>query len=302
MSLLQVYAPPAPPNAQAGTDKQLIGLWIRSKNSPKTRREYQREIDRFVWWALEHGHAASLQHTKLSHLQDYQAHLSTSGLAPNSQRRALNAIKSLFSFARKLGYLQFDVASAITLPRVRNTLATRILSEADVIKMIVLEPRSRNQLLLRLLYASAARVSEAVTLRWRDVQPHGESGVVILTGKGEKTRVVMLSAKIWRDLQTIRASDEDFVFPSKIKGNKRKGTHLTPSQVFRIVAQAAKRAGLTAKVSPHWMRHAHASHALANGANIKLVQETLGHESLAVTSAYTHARPDESSGLYLKIE
>lgn len=298
MNDLIIYQPPPVP-MQAETDSQLIELWLRSHRSKKTRTEYRRDILSLSGFADIRG-VNSLALIKLAHLQEYAESLVHK--SPNTQRRMLASVKSLFSFARKIGYLQFDVAAAVKLPKPKNTLAMRILSEADVMKMILLEPKPRNQLLIRLLYASAARISEAVSLRWRDLQPQNESGVVILYGKGEKTRVVALPSKIYADLQAIRANDDEFVFPSKIRGAIRKGTHLTPAQAFRIVAAAAKRAGITAKVSPHWMRHAHASHALQNGANIKLVQETLGHASLAVTSGYTHARPDQSSALYLKID
>lgn len=298
MNGLIIYQPPPMP-MQAESDSQLIELWLRSHRSKKTQTEYKRDLAVFAQFFIFRADY-SLRSVRLIDLQDYAESLALR--SPNTQRRMLASVKSLFSFARKIGYLQFDVAAAIKLPKPKNTLAQRILSEADVMKMILLEPKARNQLLIRLLYASAARISEAVSLRWRDLQPQGESGVVILYGKGEKTRVVALPAKIYTDLQVIRAGDDDFVFPSKIRGAIRKGTHLTPAQAFRIVAAAAKRAGITAKVSPHWMRHAHASHALQNGANIKLVQETLGHASLAVTSGYTHARPDQSSALFLKVE
>ncbi|MCB0113993.1 MAG: tyrosine-type recombinase/integrase [Caldilineaceae bacterium] len=89
--------------------------------------------------------------------------------------------------------------------------------------------------------------------------------------------------------------DDEAVFRSQ------KGGALVPSQVWRIVRAAAKRAGISGHVSPHWFRHSHASHALERGASVALVRDTLGHSSLAVTSMYTHARPTESSALHLAI-
>ncbi|MBI2843138.1 MAG: tyrosine-type recombinase/integrase, partial [Armatimonadetes bacterium] len=131
-----------------------------------------------------------------------------------------------------------------------------------------------------------------------DTQERKDGGQVTLYGKGGKTRAVLLSASTWQALQSIRhkADSEAPVFPSR----KGKG-HLHPSQVMRIVRAAARRAGIAANVSPHWLRHAHASHALDRGCPIHLVQATLGHASVATTGKYIHARPDDSSARYLGI-
>ena len=122
-------------------------------------------------------------------------------------------------------------------------------------------------------------------------------GQISVFGKGRKTRVVRLPASVWRDLLELRdnALDDEPIFRSRKRG------HLTPMQVLRIVKAAAKRAKLPAGVSPHWMRHAHASHALERGATVALVQQTLGHASVATTGRYLHARPSESSSRYLPL-
>jgi len=123
---------------------------------------------------------------------------------------------------------------------------------------------------------------------------------VTVFGKGGKTRTVLLPADVWRDLVSLRgnASLEDPVFRS------RRGRHLDPSAVFRIVRRAAERAELEggANVSPHWLRHAHGSHAIDRGASLPEVQSTLGHGNIATTSGYRHARPNTSSGLHLDPE
>jgi len=215
-----------------------------------------------------------------------------------SRGRVLSTVKSLVGFAHRLGYVQFDVGRALRLPAKKNTLAERILSEADVLRMIHLEPNRRNSVLLLLLYASAARVSELCGLSWRDAHGNGDgTGQITLFGKGGKTRVVFLQATVWGALAALphdTAADSP-IFIS------RKGGHLLPRQVERIVRAAAKRAGITALVSPHWMRHAHASHSLDRGASIHLVQTTLGHASIAITGMYLHVRPKESSGRYLPV-
>ena len=127
----------------------------------------------------------------------------------------------------------------------------------------------------------------------------GETGQVSVYGKGGKTRTILLSASTWQALQIYKGEKnlpDTPVFPSR----KKKG-HLDPSQVLRIVRAAAKRAEIDLNVSPHWLRYAHASHALDRGAPIHLVQQTLGHESVATTRRYLHARPPDSSARYLGV-
>ena len=149
-----------------------------------------------------------------------------------------------------------------------------------------------------LLYASGGRVSEVCNLCWRDVQANGDGAQVTLFGKGGKTRAIQLPASIAGLLAALRgeATEEDPVFRSR-KG----GQALQPVAVLRVVRLAAHRAGIDLRVSPHWLRHAHASHALDRGAPIHLVQATLGHASITTTGRYLHARPKDSSSRFLAV-
>jgi site-specific recombinase XerD len=150
-----------------------------------------------------------------------------------------------------------------------------------------------------LTYAGGLRVSELVALRWRDLQPRGDSGQLAVFGKGGKTRYVLLPASVWADLQALGTGDD--TTPDVPVFRSRKGSHLTARQTQRLVDAAAKRAALRAGVSPHWLRHAHATHALERGAPIHIVQATLGHASVATTGRYLHARPTDSSACYLAV-
>ena len=107
----------------------------------------------------------------------------------------------------------------------------------------------------------------------------------------------------WRELKGLRgeAADDEPVFVSRQRSKHDGQNALKPSQVYNIVRQAARRAGVKKSVSPHWLRHAHASHALNRGAPISLVQATLGHSNLAITGRYTHAQPEASSAQYLPL-
>jgi integrase/recombinase XerD len=219
-------------------------------------------------------------------------------LAPVSWYRCLSSVKSLLAFGHRVGYLPFDVGRVLRLPPVRNNLAERILSEADLHRMLSLEPDERNRGLLFLIYASGVRRGEVGGLRWRNLQASGEGGQITVFGKGGKTRSIQLPDSVRKQLLKLRgeAGGDDPVFPSR-----KQGEPLTASAIWRIVKKAAQRAALEMPVSPHWLRHAHASHALDRGAPIHLVQATLGHASITTTGRYLHARPKESSSKFLPL-
>jgi integrase/recombinase XerD len=283
---------------QAASDAQLLALWLFGR-SPHTQRAYRREATRF----LAHPTLAGKPLGQVT-LGDVQAFATALGdpaapLGLPSQARALAAIKSLLAFGHRLGYLSFDVGGALRLPKLKNALAERILSEVDVHRLLALEPDPRNRTQLRLTHAGGLRVSELVALRWRDLQPRGDSGQLAVFGKGGKTRYVLLPASVWADLQALGAAGN--TAPDAPVFRSRKGGHLTARQAQRLVDAAARRAGLRAGVSPHWLRHAHATHALERGAPIHIVQATLGHASVATTGRYLHARPTDSSARYLAV-
>lgn len=276
---------------QADNDAQLIELWLHGR-SHHTQRAYLSDAKR-VFESIP----KPLHQITLGDLQRFADELASSVLEPTSVHRTLSAVKSLFAFGHRLGYLPFDVARPLMLPGLRDQLAERFLDEGEVHRMMALEPVPRNRAILLTLYAGGFRVSELCGLRWRDLQNRNHAGQVTVFGKGSKTRTVLMPDSVWHALMSLRneAGENDPVFVSRRRG------HLDPSQVWRIVRKAAERAGVDKDVSCHWLRHAHASHALDRGAPIHLVQATLGHASVATTGRYLHARPNDSSGNYLPL-
>ena len=272
--------------------EQLLRLWLGGK-SPRTVDYYRRSAKRFLEFVGKPLHLVSF-----AEVQAFANHLEKQGLAPASRRSILAAVRSLLSFAHQVGILSSNVGAPLKLPSVPDNLSQRIISPLQVQVMFALETNLRNRAILMMLYYGGLRVSELCRLTWRHLQEQGERGQVTIEGKGNKIRVVVLPPKLWQELIQLRgdASPNQPVFCSR-KGSH--GGHLHRYQVDRIVKVAAKRAGIDIQISPHWLRHAHASHALEGGAKIHLVQKTLGHSSVAVTSRYLHARPDDSSGLYL---
>jgi site-specific recombinase XerD len=289
---LAVTAPSGLAPAHDGSqDARLVDLWLSLKTSPHTRRAYAREAARFLSFV-----AKPLAWVTLADFQAWAEQLGQGSLQPASQNRAATALKSLLSFAQETGYLPYNVAAAVKLRPHRDRLAQRILAESETARLIEAAPEGRNRILLKLLYVSGVRVSELCGLKWCDLLARDQGGQITVFGKGGKTRTVLLKGKVWQQLLSLKGAAKalDPVF-----GSRKGARALDPSQVRRIVYAARKKAGLEQKVSPHWMRHAHASHALDRNAPIHLVQATLGHASVSTTGRYLHARPSESSSFYL---
>lgn len=272
---------------QADSDESLVSLWLNGK-SAATQAAYRADIAVFFQRV-----GKPLCAMRLADLQGYAASLSA--LKPASQARKLSAVKSLYVFGCRLRYLSFNVAGAIDLPKLKERLSERIISEAEAQRLMQLEPNARNNALLRLVYACGLRISEACALTWRDLRGTKSGAVATIFGKGGKTRPVLVRPKLWRILQALRggALEDAPVFRSE------KGGHLDRSAVHRLVKAAVKRAGLPDEVSTHWLRHAHASHALDHDCKPHELQASLGHGSLVTTSRYVHVRPGTGSALYI---
>jgi integrase/recombinase XerD len=234
-----IAATPIPPDT---TDAELVALWLHGK-SPHTVRAYGDDVAAFRRFT-----GKPLRATYLSDLQRYADSLVG---APASRGRRLKTLKSLLSFATRMGYLPFNAGAAIHGPALEQKLAERILSERQVFALLeAVEDRPRDHALIRLLYNGGLRVSELVTLRWRNLVEE----VANITGKGGKTRVVRLSRGTWDELAALRSAEaigEDFVFP------------MSAVNAWKRVKRAARLAGITdVPVSPHFLRHSHGTHAL----------------------------------------
>lgn len=281
------------PSSQSPIDADMFFLqqWLHGK-SEKTQKAYLADIHKFYTFVEK-----PLQGVTLADVQSFENSLSH--LKPSSRARTIACVKSVLTFAQKTGYLQFNVGAVVKLPKIEDRLAERILSEQQIARMFALENNTRNHAILILLYRAGLREAELCDLQWRHLQERGEAGQVSVFGKGKKTRHVLLDQDTWQEIMTLKKSDDTYVFKSR---QTTHGSHrLDESQIHRIVHTAARRAGITGNVSPHWMRHAHATHSIENGAALTLVKETLGHQSIQTTAKYVHVRPGTSSTQYLKI-
>ena len=277
--------------AECNSDRELVDLWLHDK-TPNTVDAYRRDAEEFRWFIED----KPLNRVVLNDLMLYSDALRQQGRAPATVNRKLSAVKSLLSYGVMIGYLPINAGAALKLPNLDDRLAERILSESQVLRLIDAANVGRDRTLLRFLYESGCRVSDLVNLTWKNLQRRDDAGQVRIVGKGNKTRVVLLTPQLWADLKALRgkAPQNDPVFKSHNSGQK-----LSRSDINELVTRVAHKAGIEGNVSPHWLRHAHASHSLERGAPIHLVQATLGHRNLETTGRYLHARPTDSSARYL---
>jgi integrase/recombinase XerD len=279
---------------RAESDEQLLKSWLRSLHSQHTRRNFETTARRFLD-ALPMG----MRDATVEDVRD-ALEKASHGVSDATRRQYVLRVKSLLGYAHKLGYTIFNAGATMKVRSDSNrgaTLAKRIITETEVALLIRAAPSKRDRVLLEVTYAGGLRVDEIVTLTWSDVLPRDQGRVQLsITSKGGKVRQVLLPEIVSRSLLSLRgdAGDNDPVFASR-KG----GGRLTERAVHAMVKRAAKKAGINADVSPHWLRHAHGSHAIDRGASLPEVQATLGHGNISTTSGYLHARPDSSSGLRL---
>ncbi len=202
--------------------------------------------------------------------------------------------------ARITGFIPINAATAVVNVKPKDTLSQKILTESEVLLMIASEPCPRNKLMLKVLYYAGLLVSELCGLSGRDLTSNGDSGQLLMYGKGGTTRIVLLAKPIYLKLLNSRegATATEPIFRSRKGANNGRLHRLT---VTNLVKTAAVRVGISEKASAHWLRHCHASHSLNRGSSIHLVSQTLGPSSVATASKYLHAKPNDSSGLYLPI-
>ncbi len=272
---------------RAETDRELVYVWLGDK-SRTTSVSYSSIVTGFFSFINK-----PLAQVQIEDLQLWHRRLQLTD-KPSTVANKIRAIKSLFSYGVKVGYLEVNIGSFIKCPRVKEKLAERILSESDCLKLISAAKTERNRALLCLMYGCGLRVSEVCALTWGDLQPSAEGGKCTVFGKGNKTRVVLVPTSVWQLLMSL-PKIIDAVFVS------RTGRPLERTMVYKIVKQCAKRAGVSEKASCHWLRHSHATHAIESGCNLRLLQQSLGHSKLETTERYLHINPNQGSSQFIKI-
>lgn len=285
-----IIAQPAPIAPAAHDDDMLVQLFVATKRSEKTRVQYTHSTG-----MLRDRMGKPLASITLQDAVTYHAWLKEQYTSLHSVKLHVNVAKALCAFGVKLNYLRTNVFAVIKPDTTPEVTHKRILTEEQVLKLIDAPARERDKLLLRLIYAAGLRVGEVCNLIWGDLLLNGV--LHIRQGKGQKERFVTISDGMVARLNEHRgqAGADDPIFRSQ------KGGKLDDSQVQRIIKAAAGKVGITGDVSPHWLRHSHASHALDRGANLVAVRDTLGHSSIATTNKYLHSKRQDSSALHLAV-
>ncbi len=289
-------------------DIQAFRAYIRSERglADNTLLAYTRDLDRFALWA-ETGGLQNYLYPTLRELSHYISFLrDEEGLAPASAARHLVALKVFYRFLRleeRSNQATVDLLSSPTLWQ----RIPQVLSPENVNKLLdAPQPLDRYYLrdraILETLYATGSRASEVVHLRLSDL--HLQGGFCKCFGKGNKQRIVPLGRialnALEAYLQKLRPTlvqsspDAPWVFVS------RGGRQLTREMLWIVVKKYVKRAGLHSKVSPHTLRHSFATHLLAGGADLRTVQELLGHSSIRTTQQYTHVDRERLRAIHKK--
>ena len=230
---------------------------------------------------------------KLEHLQNFAAVIYEFGIASSSQARILCGVRSFFKYLVIDRILRDDPSELLEAPSVGEHLP-EVLSTEEVDRMEAAIDLSkwegqRNRAIIEVLFSCGLRVSELVNLKFNDVFEREKFLRII--GKGDKERLVPISdtalheIRLWlydRNLMNVKPGEQDYVFLN------RRGAHLTRTMILIMIKRTADDAGITKTVSPHTLRHSFATELLKGGADLRAIQEMLGHENIKTTQIYTH--------------
>lgn len=271
-------------------------LALEAGNSRNTVENYLRDITRLAEYASGKG-IAQPQQLAAAQLRDFIYFLKDLGLAPTTIRRQISAIRTYFKFLVGEGIATRDPSERIESPKRWRTLPA-VLSVPEI-KALLSAPNTdeplaiRDRALLEFAYATGVRVSELVGLKMQDVS--FAERVVRVFGKGGKERLIPFGRQALGALATYAREIRPSLDHGKTRGvlflNAR-GTPLSRVGAWGVIKATARRAGLTKRVTPHTLRHTFATHLLEGGADLRAVQEMLGHADLSTTQLYTHVDRD----------
>jgi integrase/recombinase XerD len=283
-------------DAELARDFRLEGFqdWMATEQgaSPRTHEAYGRDLARFAAFAHEHG-VRDPASAEPRLLRDYVYHLKDSGLAPASIRRNVSAVRTYYRFLVAEGHATSDPSERLETPRPWRTLPD-VLTVDEVLKLLAAptldEPLAfRDRALLELAYGAGLRVSELITLQVKDVL--FKDSLLRVFGKGSKERLVPIGRNAIGAVAVFVRELRPHLEKGEGKGvlllNGR-GRPLTRMGAWKILRKYVDAAGITKHVSPHTLRHSFATHLLEGGADLRAVQEMLGHADISTTQIYTH--------------
>jgi len=273
-------------------------LKLERSLSPNSIEAYENDLSKLQAFLEVHEITASPLQIKQEHLRSMLQWCAKLGMQARSQARLISGLRAFFRYLLLENLIQEDPAENLDTPRLGRKLPVTLDVE-EIDRMIAAIDLSkpegeRNKVILETLFSCGLRVSELVGLKISDLHP--QAGILKVTGKGNKERLVPLPGSLSRMIENylrlirsqvpLKNGEEDIVFLN------RNGRRLTRVMVFIIVKDLAARAGIRKKISPHTFRHSFATSLVEGGADLRAVQEMLGHESITTTEIYTHLDRD----------
>ena len=266
-------------------------LKLQRNYTPNTLDAYSRDVEKLLSYI--DGEDIKAENVKLEDLQHFAASLHDIGVTARSQCRILSGIRSFYKFLVTDGYIEDDPTELLESPQLGDHLPEVLsVEEIDMIESAIDLSKwegHRNKAIIEVLFSCGLRVSELTNLKLSNLYLDEE--YVRVEGKGRKERLVPISQKaikelgFWFDvrrLMTIKKGEEDYVFLN------RRGAHLTRTMILIMVKKYADEAGIRKTISPHTFRHSFATALLEGGADLRVIQAMLGHESIGTTEIYTH--------------
>ena len=271
--------------------------------SPNTISAYINDISKFEQYLEFANKKPELKEITTADLKHFISWINELGMQASSQSRVISGLKSFFSFLLLEGIISEDPTLLLEMPRITKKLPDTLNVEeinAIINAVDASKPEGiRNKALLEVLYGCGLRVTELTTLRISNLYPTAEYLKVI--GKGNKERIVPVGSTALKLLKIyleevrvhigVKKNYEDFIFLSRL------GTTLSRVSVFNMVKEMVEKAGIKKSVSPHTFRHSFATHLIEGGADLRAVQEMLGHSSIITTEIYTHINRDYLKGV-----
>src|SRR5213592_1306284 len=253
----------------------------------------QRSLSEFAQWCAAKKKIANPRAVTLSIISEYLAERKRAGLSASSIKLIVVALKIFFRFLAGQGMVERDPAEALALPRIERYLP-ETLNELEVEQFLekidTKAPHGlRDRAMIERLYARGLRISELANARLENL--NFEERVVRVTGKGNKTRIVPVGRKACEALASYLSSERPKLVKPRSSSEiflSERGMKLTTARIWQIVKKHAQRAGLEKNIYPHLLRHSFATHLLSNGADLRIIQEMLGHADISTTQVYTH--------------
>lgn len=278
---------------QPAIDSFIRFLAVERGLSENYQLSTRRSLEGFAQWCATGKNVRQLREVDLALISEYLADRKKAGLSAASIKLVVVALKIFFRHLATQGTIRRDPTEALTLPRIQRYLP-ETLNELQVEQLIESIDTTanlglRDRALVELLYASGLRISELANARLENFSQ--DEGVLRVTGKGNKTRLVPVGRKA-RDAVASYVAGERVKLVKPRSGSEiflsERGTKLTTARIWQIVKKHARRSGLETNIYPHLLRHSFATHLLSNGADLRIIQEMLGHADISTTQVYTH--------------